>query len=243
MAKRKLSKSEKRLNKAVRMQATQRKRIEKIMSEMERQGFYFSPSTWKSVRSEVTSNASNAMRKVKQLQKINKTALYNKAVGYVTDDWQVKTGKKGVKEGRRIERAKARQKRIVSGLDNIDELISSMVDYVIFKDGKKSKYDRTAMKQRVVNAWQQWKAAHQSYSNKDIQTINKLADLLEDLQTVSEETAEYDSKCQKIIVLLTGQSLNPDEINDDEEMEMTDVGAWNKSFAQRQIEKARKAKE
>lgn len=227
MARKKLSKSQKRLNKAIRMQETQRKRIKKTMEDMERHGFYFSPSTWKTVTSEVTSNASNAMRKVNQLKKINKTSLYSKALGYITDSDQVLTGKAGVKKGRRIEMEKTRQKGIVTGLQNIDDLVASAVDWVRGdQDGKVVSgggVNVQPLKMRLVSVWNSWKQEHTKLNNKDIATLNKVADELQELQTVSNDVTHYDNSVQKIVTLLTGAPMSPDDIADDEDMELNGV--------------------
>lgn len=226
MTRKKLSKSQKRLNKAIRMQETQRKRIKKTMEDMERHGFYFAPSTWKTVSSEVTSNASNAMRKVNQLKKINKTSLYSKALGYIADNDQVYTGKAGVKKGRRIEMEKTRQKGIVTGLQNVDDLISTAVDYVRRDEAGNVVPEGVSvmpMKMKLANTWSNWKHEHTKLNNKGIALLNKIADELQELQTVSNDVTSYDNSVQKIVTMLTGSPMSADDINSDEEMDLNGV--------------------
>lgn len=232
MARKKKTKSQVRLNKAIRMQETQQRRVSKLIGQMEMQGFNFSQKFKDSVMNTVESTASNATRKAKQLKGLTKEKLYQKAISYTTDDGRVWAGKFGVKRGRLAQRRKTIQqnKKNLSGLANVESALNSTDDRVVIDDDgtllpRKEYIDKVNVRSSVLSAFDQWKARHpdaKKITREDLLNLERVKSLAERM-TYDTTSNNYDSAAQKIINILQGGPLKADEVPEDDE-EINQVG-------------------
>lgn len=218
-----LSKSQKTLNKALRSQRTQSKRINKMIADLEMQGFTFDYKFKQRINNLVSSTPSNAKRKAKQLKAITKTELYKHAQSYITDDYQILTGQEGIKQGRKIQRKKNKLARQASGIQNVDDAISNMADFATHDTrgtigGGVERVDKEPIKRKIAKAWEDYKEDHAGQISASFMgdLLNDLDDFSYSLPSDASETTEYDAKAQKIYHKLTGVYLNADDIGGDE---------------------------
>lgn len=187
-----------------------------MVEDMERQGFTFNKQFKNSLK--VTGKSASQIRaKAQKLKAINKTALAQKVTAYTADDGRKYTGKSAYKRGRLQETRKARKanKEKISALQNVDDMIAGAVD-VVYNHGTQE--DVSDLKMNIVKAWDAYKDSH-SYSDMDLDTLNKIHDRLIPLQNHSQSRDEYDAQHQIVMYWITGKPVDPDNISNEEEME------------------------
>lgn len=212
------------MNAAMRSQEKSITRINNMINDLRREGYDFNKNFLNSLKVSGTS-ASKAAAKAERLKGISKADLRQKITSYRTDEGKILKGTRAREEGPKIERAKKRRarKEKVTTIINVEDAISDAVDEVwINEDGSHvspgEQQTVTAIKQSVINAWEDYRDST-PVNEMDLSVLNAVHEALIPMNDHSQTVAEYDSNAQRVISLLTGAPVNPDDIGNDESME------------------------
>lgn len=227
MTKAKYTAAQRRQRRAFRSQQKSIERIQNMIGDLRRQGFEFSKTFLKSLKVTGTT-ASDAAKKAARLKGItSKTKLLQRATTYTTDEGKILRGRKGVKEGIRQERKKRRKKSGgFSALDNLADAISAMTDTTWYSENRvthavsHTDVDVSAIKRKVISAYDEYQQKIRTDPSKyNLEEIGQLTTLAGSLQEESQSDVQYDNSAQKMIQIMSGQPVSPDDIGADEEME------------------------
>lgn len=221
---RRLTASQKSINRSRRAQQAQISRINKMVESLRRQGYELSQKFLNKLQ--VTGKtASSAARKAQSLKDIKMKDVREAVKSYRTDDGKILRGSRAREEGPRIERAKKRQARKarVTMIENIEDDISNAVDELWIKnDGTHvrpgEQVDVSDLKNQLADAWSDYRT-DTKVNNMDIDMLNQLHETLTALNDHSMTRSYYDGIVQAALSLLTGGPVDPDMIGNDEAME------------------------
>lgn len=198
--------AKKSLARAIRSQEAQINRINKMVNEMQQQGFTFNKQFLKSLKVTGTS-ASKAAAKAQKLKAITKSKLLNKVKSYKTDTGQVITGKRAGKAGALTEKRKRKQQRI-AGLQNAEDALNNTVD-AIHPNGKW--HDLSSEKRELMQAWFRYKD-NVTVATYDEKRLAAIVGYASEMIYPSDSLLRYDSMLQKIYGLLTGEAMTAEAI-------------------------------